>query len=163
TVTPAATTPRGPWRRSRNISSWDTRRCGPSPACRGWRRPTAAAGATSTTSRRSRGCRPRPCGAPNATPASGPRCSPRCARGAGPDAHLPHGAHPRLRRMEAAGLGKGREPYLLFWLEDPVPAEMQEGFRLIRKHTTTPLAVGEVFNTIYDAEQLLKEQLVDYM
>jgi mannonate dehydratase len=43
------------------------------------------------------------------------------------------------------------------------PAELQEGFRLIRKHTTTPLAVGEVFNTIYDCQLLIQEQLIDYI
>ena len=42
------------------------------------------------------------------------------------------------------------------------PAELQEGFRLIRQHTTTPLAVGEVFNTIWDARLLITEQLIDY-
>ena len=51
----------------------------------------------------------------------------------------------------------------MFWLEDTVPAENQEGFRLIRQHTTTPLAVGEVFNTIWDCKTLLQEQLVDYI
>jgi mannonate dehydratase len=81
----------------------------------------------------------------------------------GPDLHLLHDAHHRLTPIEAARLGKELEPYHLFWLEDPVPAELQEGFRLIRKHTTTPLAVGEVFNTIYDAQQLLQEQLVDFI
>jgi hypothetical protein len=35
--------------------------------------------------------------------------------------------------------------------QKPAAAEHQEGFRLIRKHTTPPLAVGEVFNTIWDA------------
>jgi mannonate dehydratase len=34
---------------------------------------------------------------------------------------------------------------------------------LIRQHTTTPLAVGEIFNSIYDCEQLIKEQLIDYI
>ena len=51
----------------------------------------------------------------------------------------------------------------LFWLEDPTPAENQEAFRLIRQHTTTPLAVGEVFNSIHDCRQLMQEQLVDYI
>src|SRR5262249_32238302 len=50
-----------------------------------------------------------------------------------------------------------------FWLEDAVAAELQESFRLIRQHTTTPLAVGEVFNTIYDCQQLIEEQLIDYI
>src|SRR6185369_9416159 len=60
-------------------------------------------------------------------------------------------------------LGKELEPYHLFWLEDPTPAELQEGFRLIRRHTTTPLAVGEVFNVIQDCQQLIQEQLIDYI
>ena len=55
--------------------------------------------------------------------------------------------HHRLTPIEAARLGKSLEPYALTWMEDPVPAELQEGFRLIRQHTTTPIAVGEVFNT----------------
>jgi mannonate dehydratase len=40
---------------------------------------------------------------------------------------------------------------------------LQEAFRLIRRHTTTPLAVGEVFNVIYDCQTLIQEQLVDYI
>ena len=81
----------------------------------------------------------------------------------GDDLDLLHDAHHRLTPIEAARLGKELEPYHLFWLEDAVPAELQEGFRLIRKHTTTPLAVGEVFNSIWDAELLLREQLIDYL
>src|SRR6266850_119758 len=65
--------------------------------------------------------------------------------------------------IEAARLGKSLEPYHLFWLEDPVPAELQQSFRLIRQHTTTPLAVGEVFNSIYDCQELIQEQLIDYI
>jgi mannonate dehydratase len=81
----------------------------------------------------------------------------------GPDLHLLHDAHHRLTPIEAARLGKSLEPYHLFWLEDPVPAELQESFRLIRQHTTTPLAVGEVFNSIHDCQQLVEEQLIDYI
>jgi mannonate dehydratase len=81
----------------------------------------------------------------------------------GPDVLLLHDAHHRLTPIEAARLGKSLEPFHLFWLEDPVPAELQESFRLIRQHTTTPLAVGEVFDTIYDCQQLIQEQLIDYI
>lgn len=77
--------------------------------------------------------------------------------------HLLHDAHHRLTPIEAARLGKALEPMRLFWLEDAVPAENQENFRLIRRHTVTPLAVGEVFNTIWDCKQLLEEQLIDYI
>jgi mannonate dehydratase len=81
----------------------------------------------------------------------------------GDDVHLLHDVHHRLTPIEAARLGKELEPYHLFWMEDPVPAELQESFRWIRQHTTTPLAVGEVFNTIYDAQLLITEQLIDYL
>ena len=48
-------------------------------------------------------------------------------------------------------------------MEDPVPAEVQGPFRIIRQHTTTPIAVGEVFNTIYDCHTLIEEELIDYI
>jgi mannonate dehydratase len=79
------------------------------------------------------------------------------------DVHLLHDVHHRLTPIEAARLAKDLEPYRLFWLEDPTPAENQEAFRLIRQHTTTPLAVGEVFNSIWDAKTLIEEQLIDYI
>jgi mannonate dehydratase len=81
----------------------------------------------------------------------------------GDDVHLLHDVHHRLTPIEAARLGKSLEPYHLFWLEDAVTAELQEGFRIVRKHTTTPLAVGEVFNSIWDAHILITEQLIDYL
>jgi mannonate dehydratase len=81
----------------------------------------------------------------------------------GDDLHLLHDVHHRLTPIEAARLGKSLEPYHLFWLEDAVTAELQEGFRIIRKHTTTPLAVGEVFNSVWDTHLLITEQLIDYL
>jgi mannonate dehydratase len=79
------------------------------------------------------------------------------------DHHLLHDVHHRLSPIEAAQLGKALEPYSLFWMEDPTPAENQEAFRPIRQHTTTPIAVGEIFNTIWDAKDLIQEQLIDYI
>ena len=79
------------------------------------------------------------------------------------DTHLLHDAHHRLTPIEAARLGKDLEPYRLFWLEDPVPAENPENYKLIREHTTTPIALGEIFNTIWDARELMEQQLIDYI
>ena len=81
----------------------------------------------------------------------------------GPDLALLHDAHHRLTPIEAARLGKDVEPYRLFWLEDVTPADNPEALRWVRQHTTTPLAVGEVFTSIWDAERLLREQLIDYL
>ena len=77
--------------------------------------------------------------------------------------HILHDVHHRLTPIEAARLGKSLEPYRMFWMEDPTPAENQEGFRIIRQHTVTPIAVGEVFNTIYDCQTLITEQLIDFI
>jgi mannonate dehydratase len=77
--------------------------------------------------------------------------------------HLLHDGHHRYTPQEAASLGKMLEPYRLFWFEDCTPAENQEAFRLVRQHTTTPLAVGEIFNTIWDCKDLIENQLIDYI
>ena len=81
----------------------------------------------------------------------------------GEDVHLLHDCHHRLTPIEAARMGKELESHHLFWMEDPVPAELQEGFKVIRQHTTTPIATGEVFNTIWDAQELIREQWIDYI
>ncbi|MGW4466784.1 D-mannonate dehydratase ManD [Micromonospora sp. NBC_01796] len=77
--------------------------------------------------------------------------------------HLLHDVHHRLTPIEAARLGKSLEPYRMFWIEDSTPAEDQSAFRLIRQHTVTPLAVGEIFNTIWDCKDLISERLIDYI
>jgi mannonate dehydratase len=87
----------------------------------------------------------------------------RLRRELGFDVHLLHDVHHRLRPIEAARLGRDLEPHRLFWLEDPTVADNPESFRLIRQHTTTPLAVGEVFNSVHDCRQLIQEQLIDYI
>lgn len=81
----------------------------------------------------------------------------------GYEPHLLHDVHHRLTPIEAARLGRALEPYRLFWLEDAVSAENQDAWRQLRAHTVTPLAVGEVFNSIWDCRTLLQEGLVDYI
>jgi mannonate dehydratase len=79
------------------------------------------------------------------------------------DVHLLHDLHHRLTPIEAARLGKDLEPYRPFWIEDPTPADNQDALRLVRQHTTTPIAIGEIFNSVWDAKQLIQEQLIDYV
>ncbi len=81
----------------------------------------------------------------------------------GEEVHLLHDVHHRLTPIEAGRLGRDLEPYRPFWLEDTVVAENQDNFRLIRQHTTTPLAVGEIFNSIWDCKDLIQNQLIDYI
>jgi mannonate dehydratase len=79
------------------------------------------------------------------------------------DVHLLHDVHHRLTPIEAGRLGKDLEPFRPFWMEDPTPAENQDNLRLVRQHTTTPIAIGEIFNSVWDAKQLIQEQLIDYI
>ena len=81
----------------------------------------------------------------------------------GLEIELLHDVHHRLTPIEAARLARDLEPYRLFWLEDPTPAENQAAFELIRQHSVTPIATGEVFNSIWDCKELIEKQLIDYI
>ncbi len=81
----------------------------------------------------------------------------------GPQLALLHDVHHRLSPLQAARLGRALEPHDLFWLEDVTPAEDPGALRLVRGHTVTPLAIGEVFNTIHDCRTILQDRLVDYI
>ena len=81
----------------------------------------------------------------------------------GPELHILHDVHHRLTPREAAAFAKQVEPVDLFWLEDPTPAEDQDALRLIRQHTTVPIAIGEVFNAIWDCNKLIEHELIDFI
>jgi mannonate dehydratase len=92
-----------------------------------------------------------------------PQLFARLRKDHGPEIELLHDVHHRLSPIEAARLARDLEPYRLFWLEDSTPAENQKSFELIRKHSVTPLAVGEIFNSIWDCKHLIENQLIDYI
>jgi mannonate dehydratase len=74
-----------------------------------------------------------------------------------------HDVHERLTPIQAAQLAKDLEPYRLFFLEDPLRPEHKESFRLIRQHSTTPIAMGELFTNKWECLPLITEQLIDYI
>jgi mannonate dehydratase len=81
----------------------------------------------------------------------------------GNDVDLLHDVHSRLTPIESGKLGKLLEKYNLLFLEDAAIAENQDNYKLIRQHTTTPLAIGETYNTIWDCKDLIQNQLIDYI
>ncbi|MDO6488975.1 D-galactonate dehydratase family protein [Colwellia sp. 6_MG-2023] len=81
----------------------------------------------------------------------------------GYEVNFTHDVHSRLTPIEAAKLGKLLEPYNLLFLEDAAIAENQESYKIVRHHTTTPLAIGETYNTIWDCKDLIQNQLIDYI
>jgi mannonate dehydratase len=81
----------------------------------------------------------------------------------GDDVELFHDVHERLTPIQAARLARELEPHRLFFLEDPLRPEHKESFRLIRQHSITPLAMGELFHTKWETLPLITEQLIDFI
>jgi mannonate dehydratase len=81
----------------------------------------------------------------------------------GDDIELLHDVHERVTLNQAINLAKSLEPYRLFFLEDPLPPEDNDHFRLLRQQTSTPLAMGELFNTQHEYVPLIKERLIDFI
>ena len=81
----------------------------------------------------------------------------------GDDVELLHDVHERVTLNQAINLCKALEPYRLFFLEDPLPPEDNDHFRLLRQQTSTPLAMGELFNTQHEYVPLIQERLIDFI
>jgi len=81
----------------------------------------------------------------------------------GDDVELLHDVHERVTLNQAINLCKALEPYRLFFLEDPLPPEDNDHFRLLRQQTSTPIAMGELFNTQHEYVPLIKDRLIDFI
>ena len=81
----------------------------------------------------------------------------------GDEVELLHDVHERVTLNQAINLAKSLEPYRLFFLEDPLPPEDNDHFRLLRQQTSTPLAMGELFNTQHEYVPLIRERLIDFI
>ncbi len=81
----------------------------------------------------------------------------------GDEVQLLHDVHERVQLAEAINLCKALEPYNLFFLEDPIPPEDNAWFRQLRQHTSIPIAMGELFNTVQEYLPLISERLIDFI
>ncbi len=81
----------------------------------------------------------------------------------GPDLKILHDVHHRLRPREAAAFGREIEKYNLFWLEDPTPADDQTALKFIKENTRVPIAIGEVFNSIWDCKHMIEQEWIDFI
>jgi mannonate dehydratase len=85
-------------------------------------------------------------------------------RGAlGDEVELLHDVHERVPPILAMQLAKDLEPYRLFFLEDPFSPEDIGYFRHLRQQTTTPIAMGELFNSPHEWQGLVTERLIDFI
>lgn len=100
-------------------------------------------------------------------PAAYVRFAPRLFEAArealGDEVELLHDIHERVPPPLALQLAKDLEPYRLFFLEDALPPEELDYFRLLRSQTHVPLAMGELFNNPQEYLPLVRERLIDYI
>ena len=81
----------------------------------------------------------------------------------GPEVELLHDTHERIHPTQALQMGKDIEQFKLFFWEDPVSPEDVAWFRRLRQHTTTPLAMGELFTHPLEWMDLVSERLIDFI
>ena len=81
----------------------------------------------------------------------------------GDEVELLHDVHERIPPIQAINLAKALEPYRLFFLEDPFAPEDVDYFQLMRQQTSTPIAMGELFNNPNEYVPLIKERLIDFI
>jgi mannonate dehydratase len=76
---------------------------------------------------------------------------------------LLHDAHERLPAAMAVQFAREVDPFQLFFLEDPLAPEQIEHFRLIRQHSSTPIAMGEIFVSPQEWVPLMSNRLIDFI
>ncbi len=81
----------------------------------------------------------------------------------GPEIELIHDAHERYTPTQAVQFARLAEKYRLFFLEDALSPEDIAWFKNIRNVCTTPLAMGELFNSPHEIIPLIQDRLIDYM
>ena len=69
--------------------------------------------------------------------------------------------HGRYDLDAAHTVSKRLEPLHLTWLEEPIPAENVDAYRLISEETTTPIAAGENIYLAYGFRRLLETNGLD--
>jgi mannonate dehydratase len=81
----------------------------------------------------------------------------------GDDVELLHDTHERVPPILAMQLARDLEPYRLFFLEDPFAPEDVGYFEHLRKLTSTPIAMGELFNNPNEYIHLISGRLIDFI
>ena len=81
----------------------------------------------------------------------------------GEDVQLLHDVHERVTPYQAVNLCKELEKYHPYFIEDPLPPEENDHFRLIRQQCATPIAMGELFNTQHEYVPLIANRLIDFI
>ena len=86
-----------------------------------------------------------------------------CRKQLGEEVELLHDVHERVTPTQGLQFCKDVEKFRLFFFEDPFSPEDIAWFRLTRQQCTTPIAMGELFNSPHEWNPLIAERLIDYI
>jgi len=86
-----------------------------------------------------------------------------CRKELGDEVELLHDIHERVSPIQAVRFCKEVEQFRPFFIEDALSPEDIAWFRHIRQQCTTPLAMGELFNSPHEWTPLIQERLIDYI
>ena len=86
-----------------------------------------------------------------------------CRKQLGEEVRMMCDIHKRVTPNEAVQLAKDLEKLKLFFLEDLLSPEDLAYFRQIRQQCSTPIAMGELFNSPHEWTPLISERVIDYM
>lgn len=86
-----------------------------------------------------------------------------CRKQLGDTVELLHDVHERITPPQALQFCKDVEKFRMFFIEDPLSPEDLAYFRILRQQTSTPLAMGELFNSPHEWTPLISERLIDFI
>lgn len=92
-----------------------------------------------------------------------PRMFEHVRRKCGEQIQLLHDIHERIPPIDAINLVQRLEPYSPFFIEDPFAPEDIRYFELLRRQTSTPVAMGELFNSPHEWVGLITGQRIDFV
>lgn len=76
---------------------------------------------------------------------------------------LIHDVHERLPLVDTLAFARELEPFQLYFLEDSLPPDQTEYFKILRQHTTIPFAMGELFTNPVEWKTIIQNQWIDFI
>ncbi len=92
-----------------------------------------------------------------------PRLFEHLRREVGDEVQLLHDVHERVPPILAIQLVKDVEQYRPFFIEDPFSPEDIGYFEHLRRQSSTPIAMGELFNNPHEWVSLITDRLIDFI
>jgi mannonate dehydratase len=92
-----------------------------------------------------------------------PRMFEHIRKTCGDEIELLHDVHERVPPIDAIRLIKDLEPYRPYFIEDPFAPESNGYFAMLRRQTSVPIAMGELFNNPHEWTDLITGRLIDFI